>query len=154
MMPQSSHDWREARRLRAWELHQQGWSQTRIAAELGVTQSAVSRWLKRVRDIGGTHALVHQSAPGKLSRLTEEQRAQIPSIIAHGAQVFGFDDSHWTITRVVIAFRQVFGVSYHPGHVSKLLKKHSPEWRSQRTAPGSPENELWDNRIDRESGDE
>ena len=43
-------DWQEIRQLRAWELHQQGWSQRQIAAELGVTQGAVSQWLMRVRD--------------------------------------------------------------------------------------------------------
>ncbi len=40
-------DWREGRRLRAWELHQQGWKQTTIAEALGVTQGAVSQWVKR-----------------------------------------------------------------------------------------------------------
>ena len=34
-------DWREGRRLRAWELHQQGWKQKDIAAALGVTPGAV-----------------------------------------------------------------------------------------------------------------
>ena len=42
-------DWREGRRLRAWELHEQGWSQTSIAQALGVTQGAVSQWLKRAQ---------------------------------------------------------------------------------------------------------
>src|SRR5215208_4049678 len=42
-------DWREGRRLRALELHEQGWSGKAIAAALGVSQSAVSQWLNRVR---------------------------------------------------------------------------------------------------------
>ena len=45
-------DWREGRRFRAWDLHQQGWKQTAIAAALGVTQGAVSQWLKRGKDGG------------------------------------------------------------------------------------------------------
>jgi DNA-directed RNA polymerase specialized sigma24 family protein len=40
-------DWREGRRLRAWELAQQGWKQTDIAAALGVTHGAISQWLTR-----------------------------------------------------------------------------------------------------------
>lgn len=131
-MPQSSHDWREVRRLRAWELHQQGWSQTRIARELDVTQSAVSRWFKQVLDAGGMQGLFRHPAPGKTARLTEAQRAQIPVIIARGAQAFGFEGDHWTIARVANAFQQVFGISYHPGHISKLLKQYSPDWRTQR----------------------
>jgi predicted transcriptional regulator len=43
-------NWREGRRLRAWELHQKGWQQQAIAEALGVTQGAVSQWLKRVKE--------------------------------------------------------------------------------------------------------
>jgi transcriptional regulator with XRE-family HTH domain len=46
-------DWREGRRLRAWELKQQGWSQRLIAAALGVTPGAISQWMTRVREDGG-----------------------------------------------------------------------------------------------------
>jgi len=41
-----SKDWREGRRFRAWELREKGWTQQRIAEALGVTQGAVSQWLK------------------------------------------------------------------------------------------------------------
>ena len=34
-------DWREGRRLRAWELKQQGWSQQEIANALGVSKGAL-----------------------------------------------------------------------------------------------------------------
>ena len=34
-------DWREGRRLRAWELHEAGWTQAEIAKALGVTPGAV-----------------------------------------------------------------------------------------------------------------
>lgn len=36
-------DWREGRKLRAWELYQQNWKQKDIAAALGVTEGAVSQ---------------------------------------------------------------------------------------------------------------
>ena len=34
-------DWREGRRLRAWELKKEGWSQQRISDALGVSKGAV-----------------------------------------------------------------------------------------------------------------
>ena len=37
-----ARDWREGRRLRTWELHQQGWKQHEIATALGVTQGAAA----------------------------------------------------------------------------------------------------------------
>src|SRR5437588_12239529 len=49
---QDAPEWREGRRLRAWELKQRGWKQRDIATALGVTQGAVSHWLSRARDGG------------------------------------------------------------------------------------------------------
>ena len=49
-------DWKEARRLRAWELVQQGWKQRDVAEALGVTKGAVSQWVSKARE-GGTQAL-------------------------------------------------------------------------------------------------
>ncbi len=45
-----THGLRDERRRRAWELRQQGWKQKDIAAELGVSPSTVSGWLRRERD--------------------------------------------------------------------------------------------------------
>jgi transposase len=122
-----TNEWREARRFQAWELHELGWSQQRIAEALGVTQGAVSQWFKRLRE-GGIEALRHHPAPGRQAALTNEQFAQIPALIAHGATAFGFPDDHWTVKRVTTILNQVFGVAYHPGHVSRLLQKHCPGW--------------------------
>ena len=65
-------DWRENRRLRAWTLHQRGWSQRQIAQKLGISQGAVSRWFKQVRERGSVDALRRHPAPGKQALLTNE----------------------------------------------------------------------------------
>lgn len=36
-------DWREGRRLRAWELKKEGWSQQEITNAMGVSKGAVSQ---------------------------------------------------------------------------------------------------------------
>jgi transposase len=66
-------DWREGRRLRAWELHQEGWTQQRIAQALGVTQGAVSQWLRRVEEAGGVEGLYRRPPKGAKPKLTSEQ---------------------------------------------------------------------------------
>ena len=43
-------NWKEGRRLRAWELYQEGWKQRDVGNALGVTQGAVSQWLKHGRE--------------------------------------------------------------------------------------------------------
>ncbi|MBI1256994.1 MAG: helix-turn-helix domain-containing protein [Chloroflexi bacterium] len=126
----ASLDPRERRRLRAWDLYQQGWSQRRIAAELGVTQGAVHQWLSRAR-AGGTAALRRRTAPGPAAALTDAQFAQIPALLARGAEAFGFQGDYWTTRRAAAALEQVFGVAYHPSHVSRLLRQYAPGWRDR-----------------------
>jgi len=114
-------DWREGRRLRAWELHHIGWTQQQIAAALGVTQGAVSKWLSRARQ-SGSAALRRNKAPGPAARLTSAQLAQLPALLNQGAEAFGFRGAVWTRARVAAVIRQTFGVSYHVGHISRILK--------------------------------
>src|SRR3954467_12770696 len=114
-------EWREERRLRAWALKAKGWSQQKIAEALGVTAGAVSQWMRRGRE-GGEEALKSRPRPGAEPKLTAEQRAQIPVVLAQGAEAFGFRGEVWTAKRVAIVIRREFGVHYHPNHVGTLLR--------------------------------
>jgi transposase len=78
-------DWREGRRLRAWELKQQGWKQSAIARALGVTRGAVSQWMKQARE-EGVQRLYRRIAPGPTPKLSAEQRSQLPILLLRGAE--------------------------------------------------------------------
>ena len=119
---EAPRDWREGRRLRAWELHEAGWLGRRIAEALGVTPGAVSQWLRRGRN-GGREALRTKPRPGKQPRLTADQRAQVPPLLTKGAEAYGFIGDLWTTGRVAAVIKRAFGVSYHPAHVSRLLRQ-------------------------------
>src|SRR5262245_42692023 len=123
-------DWREERRKRAWALKQEGWPQKQIAAALGVSEGAVSQWLKRAREGGGVAALAHQPPPGMTPRLSAEQRAQLPALLSRGAPAHGFTGDVWTAKRVAAVIERRFGVRYHPDHVSRLLRACG--WSRQR----------------------
>lgn len=114
-------EWREGRRRRAWELKQLGWKQQDIAAALGVTKGAVSQWMRRVRE-GGEEALRRQRAAGPTAKLTTAQMTQLPSLLAPGAEAYGYRGQVWTTKRVTDLIHRTFGVRYHPAHVSRLLR--------------------------------
>jgi len=115
-------DWREGRRIRAWELKEESWKQWDIAQALGVSAGAVSQWLKRGRE-GGVEGLRRRPPPGTPARLGEDQRARLPELLARGAPAYGFRGDVWTCARVTKVTYREFGVRYHPAHVSRLLKK-------------------------------
>jgi transposase len=117
--PQTS--WREERRLRAWALFQDGWTQRTIAHALGVTEGAVSQWISRAV-AGGVAALRHRRAPGGTPRLSVTPRAELLQQLARGAEAFGFRGDVWTCSRVATLIEREFGVRYHPAHVSRLLR--------------------------------
>jgi transposase len=115
-------DWREERRKRAWVLKQNGWPQKQIAAALGVSEGAVSQWLKRAREGGGVEALTRRPPPGMTPRLSVEQRAQLPTLLARGAPAYGFTGDVWTAERVAVVIERTFGVHYARDHVSRILR--------------------------------
>lgn len=114
-------NWREGRRFRGWELVQLGWRQKDVAEALGVTKGSVSQWVKRAKE-GSVESLHHRKASGAPPRLTPGQRAQIPALLAQGAECFGFRGDIWTQPRVTEVIRRKFSVSYHPSQVGRILK--------------------------------
>jgi transposase len=127
--PTSGTDIGTWRRQRAWELYQAGWWQKDIAVALGVSPGAVSQWIKRGRG-GGVAALRTRPRPGGPARLPVEQRAQIPGLLARGAEAYGFRGDVWTAKRIAAVIWRAFGVRYHPDHVSRLLRQAG--WSRQR----------------------
>ena len=112
---------REARRLQAWKLHQQGWSQRAIAELLEVNAASVSRWLKRARLAGSARALHRRKAPGAERRLPCAQWPRLRALLRRGAEAPGFHGALWTRERVALLIRHRFGVAYSPRHVGRLL---------------------------------
>ena len=114
-------DWQEGRRLRAFELFQQGWKQADIAAALGVTPGAVSQWIRRAKE-EGPEALQKRKAKGATPRLSPQQKAQLPQLLTRGAESFGFQGDVWTAERVAQVIEREWQVSYHRDHVGRLLR--------------------------------
>jgi transposase len=128
-MKTTPQNWKEARRLQAWHLKQQGWPQHQIAAALGVSAGAVSQWMTRARQ-AGPEALRHRPSAGAPRRMSTEQLARLPDLLRRGAEAYGFRGQVWTRGRVAAVLQLAFGVSYHPVHVGRLLK--AIRWSPQK----------------------
>src|SRR5215204_4277730 len=100
-------NYEEGRRLRAWELYEQGWTQAAIARALGVTTGAVCQWVKRGR-AGGREALYHRQPAGRAPRLGDEQRRELLAILARGAEAYQFRGDVWTTRRVARVVEREF----------------------------------------------
>lgn len=122
-------DWKEARRCRAFDLKQEGWTQQEITEALGVSKGAVSQWMRSVR-AQGVEALCARPHTGSPRKLRDTQFRLIPDLLSHGAEAYGFRGEVWTCARVAKVIEQEFEVSYHPSHVSRLLKQLN--WTPQK----------------------
>ena len=116
---------REARRLQAWKLHRQGWSQRAIADLLEVNASRVNRWLQRARLAGGAKALRRRKAPGAARRLPRARRPRLRTLLRRGAEAHGFQGALWSRPRVAVLIARAFGVNDSPRHVGRLLAEMS-----------------------------
>ena len=106
-LPFELKDWREERRFKAWKLREAGWKQSDIARELGVSQAAVSRWMKSAGD-GGVKSL--RSQANKRSSLDVIHIPRLAECINFGAETFGFDDDKWTRERFIWLLKNKFDV--------------------------------------------
>ena len=106
---------------------------------LGVSEGAVSQWLKRGRE-GGVGALKAHPPKGVTPRLTTEQKVQIPLLLAKGAEAYGFRGDVWIASRVAEVIYRTIGVCYHRDHVGRLLREAG--WsRQQPVVRASQRNE-------------
>jgi transposase len=68
-------------------------------------------------------ALRGKKHPGAAPKLTPEQFSSLTRLLEAGPEAHGFRGEVWTCPRVVEPVRQEFGVSYHPAHMSRILKR-------------------------------
>lgn len=71
----------------------------------------------------GEEGLRGKIAQGPHPRLSKDQIEQLPALLDQGAEAHGFQGIVWTTERVAVLIKRQFGVSYHPAHLSRLLKR-------------------------------
>jgi transposase len=88
---------------------------------LGVERTSVYDWICAWNE-HQLEGLKEGHRSGRPTRLSAAQRQRIFDIVESGPVAYGFTTGIWTspLLRHVIA--EEFDVTYHPGHVRKLLK--------------------------------
>lgn len=120
------------RRQRAARLFASGkLSQAEIARKLDVSRQSVMRWF-RDWTTGGATALRGAGRLGRKPRLTLAQQQELDSALRQGALDHGFGTELWTLPRIAKVIKKLTGVTYHPGHVWRIVR--ALKWSLQRPA--------------------
>jgi putative transposase len=117
-----SRDEMERRRLEAAEDLQKGITQARVARKFGVSRTTASRWY-RTLEVQGLERLRKRKAPGRPSRLSPSQLAEVREMFAAGPRSFGFETERWTTARLAQAIEGRFAIRYDPDHVGRLMHR-------------------------------
>lgn len=120
MRPKGNSAVLEQRRHSAAAMLKQGLEPVTVARTLQVSRASVSRWRKALR-IGGTKALAAKPASGRPPKLNGAQRQRITRLLLLGPIHHGYNTQLWTLERISEVIEQRLGVSYHPGHVWRIL---------------------------------
>lgn len=71
----------------------------------------------------GLAGLHDRPRPGPKSRLTEDQHEQLRQLVLDGPDVEATGLSAWTLAELCREVEARWGVHYHEGHMSKLMRK-------------------------------
>lgn len=119
----------EKRRLKAARLFGKGKSQAEVVRALGVSRQSVSRW-HQAWQREGEPGLKAAGRAGRKPKLTPAQLAQVEQELLRGPLAHGYATSLWTLPRIARLIATLTGVTYHPGHVWRILR--ALDWSLQR----------------------
>jgi transposase len=120
----------EKRRLQAIRLLEKNeLNQSEVGRRVGVCRQTVSRWAVECKN-GGKEALKKAGRAGRKPELSEADRRLLPELLLQGPEKLGYETPLWTCARVAHLIEKEFGVSYHKGHVWKILEELG--WSCQR----------------------
>ena len=119
----------EKRRLAAVKLFGEPCNNSEIGRRLKVCNQTVSRWRKQYV-AGGKSALQKAGRAGRKPLLSAADQQRLVELLRQGPERLGFETPLWTCWRVAHLIEKEFGISYHSGHVWKLLR--GLNWSVQR----------------------
>jgi transposase len=126
-----NRDEMEHRRLLAAQDLQAGLTQAQVARKFGVSRTTASRW-RRALLAKGVESLRKRRAPGRPSRLTQDQLQRLVTLYQAGPRAAGLEFDRWTTFRFAELIAAQFGVRYDPDHVGRLMHRLGLRERRRR----------------------
>lgn len=115
--------------MEAARLLKQGMQPAEVARRVGVHRQSVGRWAEQL-NAHGRAGLKKAGRAGRKPRLAAEQLRQLEHALARGPEALGYATGLWTTGRVAELIEQQFEITYHPGHVWRVLRQLG--WSCQR----------------------
>ncbi len=113
---------RVALRLQAIMLSVQRQTTGQIAHSLQVDRTRVHAWIGAWNE-HGAEGLLEGHRSGRPAQLSARQREHLADILDSGSVAYGLNTGVWTSPLITQIIEEEFEVSYHPGHVRRLLQQ-------------------------------
>lgn len=113
--------YRVAKRIHAVLLNADDRTSGKIARIMDMPRSRVSEWLRNYCE-HGFDGLLEGYRPGRPAGLEDAQTMVLCDIIDSGPVAYGYLSGVWSSPMITRVIEEEFGVTYHPGHVRKMLK--------------------------------
>ena len=118
----SSEDVAQARRLLALALVLEGASRTEAAEAAGMDRQTLCDWVHRYNE-EGVEGLSDRQRPGRPSRLSEEQKAELAELVEQGPDVAVTGMVRWRCVDLQGEIKVRFGVDLSERQVERVLKQ-------------------------------
>ena len=100
-----------------------------VARRVGVHRQSVSRWARQLES-QGRMGLKKAGRAGRPPRLSAADLGGLEAGLERGPEALGYATGLWTTGRVAKLIEQEFRVTFHPGHVWRVLRQLG--WSCQR----------------------
>lgn len=119
----------EKRRLKAGTLFAQGKTQAWVARHFFVSTPTTNAWCAAWKK-EGNKGLLAKGRPGAPPKLSKKELKKVEASLMRGPRYHGYETELWTLERIAKLIKKETKVSYHPGHVRKILGDLG--WTSQK----------------------
>ena len=100
-----------------------------VARRVGVHRQSVGRWARQLESQGRV-GLKKAGRAGRPPRLSGADLGRLEAGLERGPEALGYATGLWTTGRVAKLIEQEFRVTFHPGHVWRVLRQLG--WSCQR----------------------